>query len=162
MNFTKINKTDLSFLNEVRNEYSVEFLHDSRRFTIEETIVWYKTINPDYWVIWENDERVGYFRITNYSEANHNLYIGADIHKKYLGKGLGYLSYKLFIPYVFDEYKLHKVSLEVLQTNIRAINLYKKLGFTIEGVKRDEINKNGIWVDSIIMSQLKSEINEGL
>ena len=38
-----------------------------------------------------------------------------------------------------------------------AIKLYEKIGFIHEGVKRDEINKNGVWVDSVIMSILETE-----
>ena len=56
------------------------------------------------------------------------------------------------------EFNLHKISLEVLETNERAIKLYKKIGFIEEGVKRDEIYKKDKWVNSIIMSILENEI----
>jgi RimJ/RimL family protein N-acetyltransferase len=49
-----------------------------------------------------------------------------------------------------------------LSNNIIALNLYKKLGFVTEGVKRQEVYKNNQWVDSIIMSILKNEYNENL
>jgi RimJ/RimL family protein N-acetyltransferase len=62
-----------------------------------------------------------------------------------------------FIPFIFDLYNLHKISLEVLSTNTRAISLYENLGFIKDGVKREEVYKNGKWIDSIIMSILKSE-----
>jgi RimJ/RimL family protein N-acetyltransferase len=45
----------------------------------------------------------------------------------------------------------------VLGSNSRAINLYYKLGFVKEGVKRQEVLKGTEYVDSIIMSILKSE-----
>ena len=87
-----------------------------------------------------------------------NIYIGADIAPEYTGKGLGYLSYQSFLPYLFDEYGLNKVSLEVLSTNERAIHLYEKIGFVREGVKRQDVVKKGLYVDSIIMSILRSEL----
>ena len=62
-----------------------------------------------------------------------------------------------FIPHLFEKLDLHKISLEVLATNNRAINLYKKVGFKEEGTKREEILKKDQWVDSIIMSILKPE-----
>ena len=49
--------------------------------------------------------------------------------------------------------------MEVLATNQRAINLYKKLGFDYEGTKRQEVLKGGVYVDSIIMSILKQDYN---
>jgi RimJ/RimL family protein N-acetyltransferase len=157
INFKKIEKSDLSFLNEVRNEYSEEFLHDSRKFTLDQTEQWFDKSNPDFYMIFLGSERIGYFRLSNYSETNKNLYIGADISPKFKGRGLGKLSYQKFIPYIFDKYELNKISLEVLSTNQVAINLYKKLGFVTEGIKREEVYKNKVWVDSIIMSILKKE-----
>jgi RimJ/RimL family protein N-acetyltransferase len=108
-------------------------------------------------LIKKNGNRIGYFRTSNYSEDNKNIYIGADLHSDYRGKGLGYTSYAQFIPYLFNSLKLNKISLEVLSTNMNAIKLYKKLGFVEEGIKRQEVYKNGKWVDSIVMSMLKTE-----
>jgi len=44
--------------------------------------------------------------------------------------------------------------------NTTAINLYQKVGFVEDGRKRDEVYKNGQWVDSIIMSILSTEYNK--
>jgi diamine N-acetyltransferase len=158
--FTKIHSDDLSFLNETRNLYAKDFLHDSRTFTLDETQSWFHKYKPDYWIIWEGNERAGYFRLSNYSKDNRNIYIGADIHPNFSGKGLGYKSYKEFMNLLFSEeteYKLNKITLEVLSTNNRALHLYKKLGFIQEGCKREEVLKDGYYVDSIIMSILKKE-----
>lgn len=152
LSFIKITNGDLLFLNEVRNECAFEYLHDSRTFTLDETIKWFEHTNPDFWIIWYNGERIGYFRTSNHSIINKNIYIGADLHKDYRGKGLAYESYLKFIPFLFKEFDLHKISLEVLETNQRAINLYEKLGFEFEGVKRDEVFKNGVWINSVMMS----------
>ena len=158
MNFTRITQDDLEFLNQVRNLYASEYLHDSRTFTLEETKNWYLLSKPDYRIIWEDEKRVGYFRLSNYSKVNNNIYIGADIHPTYANKGIGYRAYTQFIPMLFEENNLNKISLEVLSTNKRAIHLYKKLGFLVEGIKREETLKNGVYIDSIIMSILKKEI----
>lgn len=152
-----IREEDLVFLNDVRNEAASEYLHDSRTFTLEETTNWFKSTKPKFWIIWYNGNRIGYFRTSNYSEINRNIYIGADLHKDFRGKGLAYESYCKFMPILFKELNLHKISLEVLETNIRAINLYKKLGFKVEGIKREEVFKNNVWINSIIMSILKDE-----
>ena len=157
ISFRKIEEKDISFLNATRNFFAKDFLHDSRIFTVEETREWFFSNLPDYWIIEESGKPVGYFRISNYSTINKNLYLGADIHPEYQRKGIAYSSYLIFIPYLFEKYNLNKISLEVLSSNSRAINLYKKLGFVIEGVKREEILKENKYVDSIIMSILKNE-----
>jgi RimJ/RimL family protein N-acetyltransferase len=159
MHFTKIKFEDLPFLNSLRNLYAQEFLHDSRIFNLIETQSWFHSTDPDYWIIWEGNERAGYFRLSNHSKENRNIYIGADLHPAFTGVGLGYKAYKQFIEFLFndDEYDLHKITLEVLATNVRAIHLYKKLGFVQEGCKRQEILKVDTYVDSIIMSILKKD-----
>ncbi len=156
--FRLLCKQDLQFLNEVRNDCAEEYLHDSRKFTLEQTNKWFDTEQPNYYIIQLNNTDIGYFRITQYSKHNNNLYIGADLHKDYRGKKLAYAAYVEFLSYLFEKYKLNKVSLEVLSTNTRAYNLYLKLGFVQEGVKRQEVFREGTYVDSIVMSILKEEL----
>ncbi len=152
-----LTEKDLEFLCEVRNECAPEYLHTSETYTLAQTKEWFKKTSPQFYLITRRGEKVGYFRTSNYSKDNKNIYIGADLHKDYRGKGLAYAAYMQFIPHLFEKLDLHKISLEVLATNNRAINLYKKVGFKEEGTKREEILKKDQWVDSIIMSILKPE-----
>jgi diamine N-acetyltransferase len=156
----KILESDLEFLNQVRNTYANLYLHDSRIFTLEETLNWFNTYSPNYYIIFLHNTRIGYFRISNFSEINKNVYVGADLDSKYHGQGLAYKSYLKFIPFLFESYNLNKISLEVLENNERAICLYKKLGFKVEGIKREEVYKNGKYINSIIMSILHSEFKD--
>jgi RimJ/RimL family protein N-acetyltransferase len=157
ISFKLLEETDLEFLNEVRNYCAEEYLHDSRTFSLNDTLNWFKNTQPQYYIILNQNEKIGYFRLSNYSITNQNIYIGADLHPKFWGKKLAYSSYIKFIDYLFNRYNLNKISLEVLSTNVRAYNLYKKLGFVQEGIKRQEVLKQHQFVDSIIMSLLKTE-----
>jgi RimJ/RimL family protein N-acetyltransferase len=157
ISFEKINDSHLEFVNRVRNGYAETYLHDSRIFTLEETKYWFQTADPNFWMIILDNTVVGYFRLSNYSKKNKYIYIGADIAPEHTGKGIAKEAYKKFIPYVFNTYNVNKLSLEVLQTNERAINLYTKLGFVEEGIKREEFLKKGKWINSVVMSLLKSE-----
>ena len=158
--FTEIKFEDLEFLNHVRNLFAKDFLHDSREFTQKNTEDWYNKIKPNYWIIKLDNKRIGYFRITSHSIENKNLYIGADLHPDYQGKGLAFTSYMIFLNILFEKYDLNKISLEVLSTNLRAIKLYQKIGFIQEGIKREEIKKSDKYIDSVIMSILKNEWNQ--
>jgi RimJ/RimL family protein N-acetyltransferase len=155
--FRNLEFDDLEFLNEVRNSCAAQYLHDSRIFTIEETKKWFQNMTNAYYIIENDNQKIGYFRTSNYYSYNKNIYIGADLHENYRGKGLGYEAYKMFINFLFESYDLHKISLEVLETNGIAIHLYEKLGFIEEGRKREEVRKGGMYFDSVIMSILKSE-----
>ena len=86
------------------------------------------------------------------------MYVGADLHKDFRGHGLGYESYVRFLPFLFEEFDLTEILLEVLETNDRAINLYRKLGFVFVDIKHSEVFKNGQWVDSHVMSITKNDL----
>lgn len=148
---------DIHFFNEVRNSCAEKYLHDSRKFLIADTCKYLKETKNKYYIIYLDDHKIGYFRVSNHSEVNKNLYIGADLHEQYRGKGYAFIAYVKFICYLFDKYDLHKITLEVLDTNIRAKNLYNKLGFVYEGTKRCEVLKNNEYIDSIIYSIIRCE-----
>ena len=155
--FRLMTENDLEFFNEVRNSCAEKYLHDSRKFTLEENKKWFANTTNVYYIIEYDKEKIGYFRTSNFSPINKNIYIGSDLHKKYRGLGLGCLAYLAFIPYLFETLQLHKISSEILSSNTTAIKLYRKLRFVEEGRKRDEVKKDDIYIDSIIMSILESE-----
>jgi RimJ/RimL family protein N-acetyltransferase len=153
----KINENDLIFVNSVRNGYAKQYLHDSREFTLDETIEWFNKSNPDFYIIEFNGEKIGYFRLSNHSIENKSIYIGADIAPEYKGNGFGKISYKKFIPFIFKEYDLNTIILEVLATNTVAISLYEKLGFKQQSIKVNEVKKGDELIDSIVMSISRDE-----
>ncbi len=143
INIRKIVESDLPFFLEVRNDCAIEFLHDSRVFSIEEALSWFQTTNPNYYIIEYNNEKIGYFRTSNYNSEDSSIYIGCDIHMNYRGKKLAYESYLKFISLIRKELNIYTINLEVLSTNTRAKNLYKKLGFVFNPEKSKPILKNG-------------------
>ena len=157
--FTPMQYEDLPFFNEVRN-LSREFLHDNTEYTLEETESWFSDTDPSFFILWKDFRKIGYFRTSNFSKQNKNIYIGADIHPDFRGNGYGYLSYVEFINNIFEKNDIHKISLEVLATNHIATNLYKKLGFVHEGCKRQEVCRGDEFIDSNIMSLLREEWNK--
>ncbi len=52
------------------------------------------------------------------------------------------------------EHGIHRLELTVMVNNERAIGLYKKMGFEIEGRKRDALFVNGTYVDEYLMAKL--------
>ena len=147
---------NLKFLNETRNDYCELYLHDSKKYSLEETFEWFYTKKPKYYLINLFNKKLGYFRTSNSCEIDKKIMIGADINQNYSGNYVAYFSYINFINYLFFELNYEKIYLEVLCTNIKAINLYKKLGFKTENIKNKEVLKNNVYVDSIVMSLLKN------
>jgi len=152
LNIREMLVDDLPYFLEIRN-LSKEFLHDNSTFTLEQSTEWFKKANPIFYVIELGNLIIGYFRTSNWD--GNSPYIGCDIHPDFRGLGLGYLSYLKFIDRIYSEFNISSLKLEVLSTNIRAKNLYYKLGFIDIGVSEDKIIRDGIQVDSIIMELKK-------
>jgi RimJ/RimL family protein N-acetyltransferase len=73
------------------------------------------------------------------------------------GQGLGQEVTRLALAWAFDVLGVHRVQLEVLGSNSRAINCYLACGFRQEGVRREaELYPDG-WKDFIMMALLRSE-----
>ena len=152
LNIREMLVDDLPYFLEIRN-LSKEFLHDNSTFTLEQSTEWFKKTNPIFYVIELGNVIIGYFRTSNWD--GNSPYIGCDIHPDFRGLGLGYLSYLKFIDRIYSEFNISSLKLEVLSTNVRAKNLYYKLGFIDIGVSEDKIIRDGIQVDSIIMELKK-------
>ena len=73
------------------------------------------------------------------------------------GRGLGREVTRLVLAWAFDVLGVHRVELQVLAGNSRAINCYLACGFRQEGVRREtELYPDG-WKDFIMMGILRSE-----
>ena len=61
------------------------------------------------------------------------------------------------LTYENGKLNLRRIELLVLKDNIRAQRLYKKVGFQLEGEKREAVYKDGEYKNMYMMSLLKSE-----
>lgn len=120
---------DVEFVNTTRNGYAKQYLHDQRTFTLEESLDWFDTQHPDWWIIQWDNTRIGYFRLSNHDPETRSIYIGADIAPLWTGRGLSKVAYRKFLPWIARLYDIDKFRLLVKAHNTRAINLYRGLGF---------------------------------
>ncbi|MTD29848.1 GNAT family N-acetyltransferase [Planomicrobium sp. YIM 101495] len=103
----------------------------------------------------EDREILGYMFVQNEKpkRVSHRAYIVIGIHSDSRGKGIG----KALFLHLFEWAKkvnLHRLDLTVIAKNEAAVALYKKVGFEIEGVKRDSLLIDGEYVDEYYMSKL--------
>jgi RimJ/RimL family protein N-acetyltransferase len=148
--FAPLTLEDIPFLLEVRNECR-DFLHDNRMFTLDDCRVWFREKHPDFQVIRFDGERIGYFRLSNHDQVDASIYVGADLHRSYRGRGLARLAYEAFLPLLKNQYHVSTVKLEVLSHNTVALRLYQKLGFVEIDRKKGFAVREDRLVDSIVM-----------
>lgn len=83
-----------------------------------------------------------------------NLRIGLS---KQRDKGWGTESIRSVLSFAFNDLLLNKVELEVFEFNERAIHVYKKVGFQVEGFRREIFLKDGKFFSSYQMRLLARE-----
>lgn len=69
----------------------------------------------------------------------------------YLGKGYGAEASVLLLDYAFGVLGCHKVNLDFFEYNARAQALYEKLGFVVEGRRRENHWSRGRFWDEVLM-----------
>lgn len=121
-----------------------------------ETIEKILTSNTDTMFIAEENKRLlGYLMaIGGKARRNrHSAYLIIGIRKTERGKGIGTKLFQALEKWAKTK-KMHRLELTVAVRNKAGLALYEKMGFEIEGIKRDALLVNGEWVDEYYMAKL--------
>jgi L-phenylalanine/L-methionine N-acetyltransferase len=81
---------------------------------------------------------------------------GMAVHDDYQGRGVGSALLATMIDLADNWLGLRRIELEVWTDNARAIHLYKKFGFEIEGTGRQYARRAGELVDAHFMARLRT------
>lgn len=94
-----------------------------------------------------------------FQRNRHSAYIVTGILQQYAGQGLGTQFFKALDEWA-AAHKLHRLELTVMSHNERAVHLYQKMGFVIEGVKKDSLLVNGRHVDEYYMAKILPHVTD--
>ncbi|SKA76697.1 Protein N-acetyltransferase, RimJ/RimL family [Caloramator quimbayensis] len=84
----------------------------------------------------------------------HRGDMGIYILKDYWNLGIGSCMIEYFLKWVKEHGAIKKIALEVRTDNERAINLYKKYGFEIEGHLKKSLFIDGKYYDTYYMGKI--------
>ncbi len=87
------------------------------------------------------------------SRIAHRAYIVIGIYSDFRGRGIGTALFSKLDDWAKGK-GMHRLELTVLVDNTVGVALYKKMGFEIEGTKRQSLHVNGSYVDEYYMSKL--------
>jgi RimJ/RimL family protein N-acetyltransferase len=106
-----------------------------------------------------DDNRIIGFANLDYISWHHgDSFMGIGIgDKAYWSRGYGSEAMNILLRYVFTELNLHRLSLTVFEYNQRAIRMYEKCGFKIEGINREYHFRDGRRWDLVSMGILREE-----
>ncbi|MDX5629652.1 MULTISPECIES: GNAT family N-acetyltransferase [unclassified Brenneria] len=89
----------------------------------------------------------------------HIVEFGVCVLKDFWGYGIGKHLLTASIAWA-DANGIKKMALSALETNVRAINLYQRFGFEIEGIlKNDKILCDGKYYNTVVMGRWHDDEN---
>ncbi|MDX8000135.1 GNAT family N-acetyltransferase [Xenorhabdus sp. Reich] len=88
----------------------------------------------------------------------HAVGLGIGVDAAYSGQGIGARMMEFAIDYSFNWLGCIRIELEVFADNEKAINLYKKFGFEMEGIRCMQSLRNGKYCDVMGMALINSRL----
>lgn len=131
------------------NEINCNFQADFAASTMESALRFINSSfddeNQNFAFVDENNEYLGTISLKHISYKNDSAEYAIVTRKKAQGTGAAMAATLEVLQYAFEELKLHKVYLNVLEENVRAQKLYEKCGFAYEGRAVDAVKINGAY-----------------
>ncbi|CAM4136202.1 GCN5 family acetyltransferase [Bacillus manliponensis] len=135
------------------------FERNERKLTIEKQITIIQTFlsspNSSIFVAEKDNELVGYIlaRGGTVQRNKHSVYLAIGILQDYAGQGIGKQLFHTVEEWA-REHEILRLELKVMAHNERAISLYKKCGFNVEGEAVHGVIVNGEPKNEYYMAKL--------
>jgi RimJ/RimL family protein N-acetyltransferase len=142
-----LNDPHVNMYLETRGDYTIDLL----KTYIEDQ---YKN-EVYFWAIHlkDSNKHIGNIKIDpiniEHNSGEYGILMG---DKTNWSKGYAKEASKRVLKYCFEELKLSKITLGVIQENTSAVKLYEKIGFTIDVIKKDTGTYNNKLSNSLRMS----------
>lgn len=109
----------------------------------------------------KNGQHIGNVRIGPIDYKKNETKFGMMIgNTDYHGQGIGSEAVSLCVKFCFNELKINKIVLEVLEFNKAAIRIYEKNGFETEKMLPNLIYNNGEYMSARIMAVTNPEMRK--
>ncbi|PTK59020.1 spermidine acetyltransferase [Staphylococcus nepalensis] len=160
MKIRALEETDLDFVHRLNNEYAnMSYWFEEPYQSLSELQSLYKKHILDEserrFIIEEESERIGVVELIEIDFIHSNCEIQIIVDGQYSGKGYASKAFKMAIDYAFLVLNLHKIYLFVDVTNEKAVHIYQKQNFKIEGTLQEHFYTRGQYNDCHVMGLLK-------
>jgi RimJ/RimL family protein N-acetyltransferase len=134
-------------------------------FTAKQIKDWYEKVYSDRYEFairkLDSQEPIGFVELGGINWSSRNAWVGIGIGaRENWGQGIGTETMQLILKFGFEELNLRRISLGVLEYNLRAIHSYEKLGFKVEGRQREIVFRDGKRSDMIVMGIFRDQWKE--
>ena len=87
-------------------------------------------------------------------KARHDGELGIVVAKKYQGQGIGTELIRQLIDWAKGNSVTTRISLDTRADNVKAVELYMKFGFVVEGCRRNSTLLDGKYYDLYVMGMM--------
>jgi ribosomal-protein-serine acetyltransferase len=112
--------------------------------------------------IWESDRFLGVIGTKKIDWLNGKVEIGYWIGRAFQGRGIMTDACRAVVDYLFRELRLNRVEIQCAAGNSRSAAIPRRLGFTLEGTRREAERVNGKFYDLLLFSLLKKEWRQSM
>jgi len=106
----------------------------------------------------EDRQAVGGCGLDAIETRNRAATLGIWIGKPYWHRGYGTDAMRTLCRFAFQHMNLQRIELNVFSVNPRALRVYERVGFKVEGTRRRSQFVGGRYVDSFLMGLLSEEL----
>ena len=106
-------------------------------------------------IVEDNGDIVGFLSADRglVNRIKHSAYIVIGMLEPYRGKGIGMALIEKLFKWARNN-KIIRLELTVVKDNRYAVNLYKKMGFKVEGIREKAMIVDGKYVDEYYMGRI--------
>jgi diamine N-acetyltransferase len=155
MNLREANETDIPIIVELEHapgpsQYVSQWTREEHNAAM---------CNPDtrYFIAEDNSNMwLGYAILCGLQSEHRNIELKRIVMRS-PGQGHGRQMLQMVLRKAFEEFKAHRVWLDVFEANLRAQHLYRSFGFQQDGILREAVCRAGKYHSLLLMSLLDRE-----
>lgn len=157
-----LEKEDLEFLYEMRTNPDVmDYWFEEPYATMGKLIKSFEAgqdsdIHRNF-ILYHMNEKIGYIGLFHIDTRHRNAEFGIMIAPSQQGKGYATVATRLIVEYGFNQLNLYKLFLYVDKLNEKAVHIYRKVGFQVEGDLKKHFFVNGSYHDALFMSLFQED-----
>jgi RimJ/RimL family protein N-acetyltransferase len=105
----------------------------------------------------DTSQLIGHTSLWGDDPRNRAAMMAIVVGEEHTGQGYGTDALQVLLRYGFGEMGLHRIELGVYAYNTRAQAIYRSIGFTEEGRRRETVLHDGVFHDDVVMAMLEQE-----
>jgi ribosomal-protein-serine acetyltransferase len=107
--------------------------------------------------IWSASEFIGVIGTRRIDWLNRKVEVGYWMGREFQGRGIMTGACRLVVDHLLNELELNRVEIECATGNTRSAAIPKRLGFSLEGTRREAELVNGEFHDLLVFGMLRND-----